>query len=98
VNGWTPFTVPRSIAGGDSRIVALSRRPDNIETWSFGPDDFPQGAFWYADGQGWRLPYPVPGPISAESSGIAAALSRCRARGNWESNDQNLWMALGLVT
>lgn len=69
---WTPFTVPRSIAESDSRVVALSRRTGNFETWSFAPDNFPQGAAWYSDGQGWRPTYPVPGPVSSASSGLAA--------------------------
>lgn len=69
---WTPFIVPDSAAGGGSRIAALSRRPDTIETWSCGPDDHPQGTSWYADGNGWRRPYPVPGPVSSSTGGLAA--------------------------
>lgn len=71
--GWVPFRVPNSAASPDSRIAALSRRGDNFETWSFAPEDFPQGAYWYSDAQGWREAYPVPGPVGAQSSGIAAA-------------------------
>ncbi|MFV8141854.1 neuraminidase-like domain-containing protein [Mycolicibacterium senegalense] len=69
---WNPFKVPNSRASSDSRIAALSRRSDNLETWSFGHDDSPQGGFWYSDGQGWRNAYRLPGPIGSPTSGIAA--------------------------
>lgn len=45
-----------------------------MEVWWFGPGDGVHGAFWYDDGQGWRGPYQLPGPVGpASAAGIAVA-------------------------
>jgi LysM repeat protein len=65
-----------SAAALDSDIAVVSRFRDNMEVWWFGPGDGVHGAFWYDDGQGWRGPYQLPGPVGPASTGAIAAASR----------------------
>ena len=63
-----------SAAATDSDIAVVSRSGDHMEVWWFGPDNGVHGAFWYDDGQGWRGPYQLPGPVGpASAAGISAA-------------------------
>jgi hypothetical protein len=57
-------------------VAVLSRTSNNIELWWPGSDGAVHGAAWYADGTGWRAPYPVPGPVGPSGTGGLAAASR----------------------
>ena len=70
---WDRYQVAGPTAASpESDITALSRFAINMEAWWFGPQPSIKGAFWYDDGQGWRL-YPVPArEPNASTSGIAS--------------------------
>lgn len=63
-------------ASPDSDITAVSRFRDNMEVWWTGPDNVVHGGFWYDDGQDWKGPYALPGPVGSTPAGGLAAASR----------------------
>lgn len=63
-------------ASPDSDITAVSRFRDNMEVWWTGPDNVVHGGFWYDDGQGWKGPHTLPGPVGSTPAGGLAAASR----------------------
>jgi LysM repeat protein len=74
---WDRFQVAvPSAASASSDVAALSRSRDNMEVWWTGPDNVVHGGFWYDDGQGWKVPYAVPGPVGSTPVGGLAAVSR----------------------
>lgn len=75
--GWDRYQVAGpGAASPDSDITAVSRFRDNMEVWWTGPDNVVHGGFWYDDGQGWKGPYALPGPVGATPAGGLAAASR----------------------
>ena len=95
-------------AATSGAVVALSRTIDNIELWWPGADGVVHGAAWYADGTGWRAPYPVPGPVGPSGTGGLAAASRAATtmetwwvgadtsvRGAFWNDDGNGWQPYG---
>lgn len=74
---WDPYQVAGpGAASPDSDITAVSRFRDNMEVWWTGPDNVVHGGFWYDDNQGWKGPYPLPGPVGSTPVGGLAAASR----------------------